>query len=228
MKKIVLLVGIFACFAYESSAETWNCGPATDGVYSDSVKCTYDEASKTLTVSGEGKMGDYDNVEEGNLATTPWINKDITTVVIENGVSAIGNYAFQNCGSLASVKLADSLQIIGRYAFNGCDNLESIDLPDGVIMIGDRAFRGTGLTEVTIPRTVTDIGERAFVTCSNLKTATIEGTQTQIGDYAFGFYRTTEDEYVMVDGFELRSHGTDCTAKQYADKYGVHYLNLDE
>ena len=82
MKKIVLMLGSVICFTCESFAETWNCGPATYGVYSDSVQCTYDEASKTLTVSGEGKMGDYDNVEEGNLATTPWINKDITTVLI--------------------------------------------------------------------------------------------------------------------------------------------------
>ena len=88
MKKIVLMLGIVISFVNKTYAETWNCGPATDGVYSDSVKCTYDEATKTLTISGEGEMGDYANIIVNGIdgSTAPWYDKDIVHAVIEGNV----------------------------------------------------------------------------------------------------------------------------------------------
>ncbi|MBR1399081.1 MAG: leucine-rich repeat protein [Alphaproteobacteria bacterium] len=186
MKKIVLMLGSVICFTCESFAETWNCGPATYGVYSDSVQCTYDEASKTLTVSGEGKMGDYDNVEEGNLATTPWINKDITTVVIENGVTGIGSRAFKRLENLETVIGLENITYLGDRAFYGDKKLKSVDLPN-IQEINNLAFyRASGLQYVGINSSVvingTPFSQSSLPDCSPIgNCGSCEGEYIQSG-----------------------------------------------
>ena len=104
---------IFCFFgAGAAFAETWNCGPATDGVYSDSVQCTYDEASKTLTISGEGEMGDYHN-PGNNVSTAPWSRKDIVHAVIEGNVTSIGNRTFMNALNLQDIKGTENITRLG-------------------------------------------------------------------------------------------------------------------
>lgn len=64
----------------------------------------------------------------------------ITSVVISNGVTAIGDYAFFNCTSLTSVVIGDSVTYIGEYAFDSCDSLASVVIGDSVTSIGNYAF----------------------------------------------------------------------------------------
>ncbi len=132
-------------------AETWNCGPKTGGVYSDSVKCTYDEESKTLTISGEGPMGDYGNRGD-NVSTAPWSDKDIVHAVIEGNVTSIGNRTFMLArNNLQDIKGTENITRVGDTAFHGAASLISIDLPN-VQEIGGIAFYGTrSLEYIGIP-----------------------------------------------------------------------------
>ena len=145
MKKIVLMLGIVICFVNGSLAETWNCGPATDGIYSDSVKCTYDETTKTLTISGEGKMGNYANIKSGDGSSAPWYGKDIVHAVIEGNVTSIGDRVFKRAYNLQDITGTEYITHVGNTAF-ALSSLKSIDLPN-VQKIGSRAFKETELLE---------------------------------------------------------------------------------
>jgi hypothetical protein len=124
-------------------------------------------ATGTLTVTGSGAMADYN--------TTPWYpyRSRITSVVIEEGVTSIGDYAFYECSELTAVSIPDGVTSIGIGAFYGCSGLTAVSIPSGVTSIGDYAFYSCrGLTAVTIPSGVTSIGDSAFEGCSGLTSVT--------------------------------------------------------
>lgn len=84
-------------------------------------------------------------------------------VVIPDGVTSIGDFAFQNCESLTAVKIADSVTSIGNFAFWGCSALASVYIPDGLTSIGDGAFQACDvLTAIDLPESVTHIGRAAL------------------------------------------------------------------
>ena len=110
----------------------------------------------------------------------------LTSVIIEDSVTSIGDYAFSDCSSLTSVIIGDSVTSIGDWAFENCISLTSVTIPDSVTSIGNHAFYGcSSLTSVTIPDSVTSIGNYAFSGCSSLTSVTIGDSVTSIGDYAF-------------------------------------------
>ncbi len=134
-----------------------------------------------LTISGTGTMYNYYDDQ-------PWYNykDDITSVVIENGITSIGNNAFYNCTSLTSITIPDSITSIGGSAFEGCKGLTSITIPDSVTSIGACVFYDcTGLTSITIPDSVTSIGDYVFYNCTGLTSIEIPDSVTSIGDSAF-------------------------------------------
>lgn len=117
----------------------------------------------TLTVSGKGKMPDYYS------DTPPWekYKDDIKAVVIEDGVTHVGDQSFQYCFKLKSVVLPSSVESIGKAAFFRCGKLTEIGLPAGLTEIADQTFdHCASLTSVFIPSGVTEIGESAFNCCS--------------------------------------------------------------
>ena len=98
--------------------------------------------------------------------------ENLTSVVIGNSVKSIGDAAFSYCQKLTSVVIGDSVKSIGDNAFNSCIDLTSVEIPNGVTHIGDNAFRGcSDLTSITIPNSVKSIGKDAFYNCSDLKKA---------------------------------------------------------
>ena len=113
-------------------------------------------------------------------------NSDVKKIVIEDGVTSIGDYAFRGCSSLTSITLPDSVTSIGDCAFVFCVGLSSITLPDSVTSIGDSAFKNcSSLTSITIPDRVTSIEPYAFDNCSSLTSITIPNSITSIGASAF-------------------------------------------
>jgi uncharacterized protein YjdB len=90
---------------------------------------TFDEETGTLTISGKGEMEDYSDSDE-----TPWAEylDKIEHIVIAEGVTSVGDYAFTSCTNLKSVSLADSVTSIGEYAFCGCSGLTELTLPETV------------------------------------------------------------------------------------------------
>ena len=113
-------------------------------------------------------------------------NKAIKTVKIQNGVTSIGDYAFDNCTSLTSIEIPSSVTSIGDGAFAYCTSLTSIEIPSGVTSIGSRVFKDcTSLTSIEIPSGVTSIGSSVFEDCTSLTSIEIPSGVTSIGDYAF-------------------------------------------
>ena len=93
-------------------------------------------------------------------------NELVTELVIPEGVTSIGDYAFTGCTSLMRVTIPSSVISIGSSAFNGCSSLISITIPDSVTSIGSSAFKGcSSLISITIPNRVTSIGYDAFDGC---------------------------------------------------------------
>ena len=116
--------------------DSGNCG-TTD--HESDVQWSYDSSSKTLTISGNGAMADYDS------SSQPWHNyrDDITSVVIESGVTSIGEQAFSGC-KLTSITLPEGLETIGAQAFyNNGTTIENVNIPESVTTIGANAFNGT-------------------------------------------------------------------------------------
>jgi len=110
----------------------------------------------------------------------------LESVTIPGCVKSIGSYAFYLCKNLTSVTIPGSVDTIGSHAFAMCAGLDSVTISNGVTAIGKGAFSGcAGLTSVTIPNSVTTIGEGAFSGCSNLTSVTIPSNVTNIGERAF-------------------------------------------
>lgn len=95
--------------------------------------------------------------------------RNLTSIVLPDSVTSIGEWSFGLCSNLYSITLPKSLQSIGEYAFSGCSNLYSISLPQGLRSIGDYAFSGCGFMEITIPDSVSSFGSFAFSGCFSLK-----------------------------------------------------------
>ena len=123
-----------------------------------------DEENGILTVSGTGNMYNSQSLPTDLIKT-------IKTVVIEDGVTSIGDYAFRGCTGLTSVVIGNSVKSIGEYAFDDCTGLTSVEIPNSVTSIGRYAFwYCSGLTSIEIPNSVTSIGSWAFDCCTGLKT----------------------------------------------------------
>ena len=167
------------------------CGAEGDG---DNLTWTlYDDG--TFVISGTGAMADYPDSNE------PWwnIRHSITTVVIEEGVTSIGNAAFYDCKNLASVTMPTSLTRIGKNAFYQCMGLTEINIPDSVTSIGVPAFSScTSLTDINVGAENTcycsEDGvlfnkDKTTIICypggKHEETYAIPSTVTSIRDYAF-------------------------------------------
>lgn len=174
-----------------------------EGSCDKNLKWTYDAEKRTLFISGTGDMPNYySSSTEGSRA--PWVNSkikdEIETVVLSDGVTSIGEYAFFECTSLKTVTMPNSVISINKGAFYKCIALLDITFPASVTSIGDEAFQYcAGLKEITIPGSVKNIGENAFYDCyyyemdddynitysAGLEKVTIEDGVETIGGYAF-------------------------------------------
>ena len=112
----------------------------------------------------------------------------LTAITIPEGVTSIGDYAFRDCSSLTAITFPENSQLtsIGEYAFSACSILTAITIPEGVTSIGYYAFNGCrSLTAITIPEGVTSIEYHAFYGCSILTAINIPEGVTSIGQAAF-------------------------------------------
>ena len=110
----------------------------------------------------------------------------VTDLVIPEGTTTIGDFAFDGFVSLKSIVIPEGVTGIGDIAFKGCRKLVSVVVPDSVKSIGNEAFRScTKLKSVTIGRSVISIDNNAFRACSSLETVTFSCGIKSIGDYAF-------------------------------------------
>ena len=138
------------------------------------------DSKGTLTISGKGEMWNY-------KYGAPWYENrtKIVSIVIKNGVTSVGEYAFYNCYRVQSVTMAKSITKIGRDAFSGC-NMSSITIPNAVTKIDTCVFANCyWLKNVNLSSNLTEIGLSAFINCSNLESIAIPDKVTKIDKYAF-------------------------------------------
>lgn len=162
-----------------------------------------------LTISGEGEMPDYMAYQEGYEAPWSSVKDKIKQVVIESGITKIGNDAFFKCKNLTEVKLPDTITEIGSAVFYDCTNLKTINIPESATVLGDSLFYECNslesielpagleiipqfflydcekLTSIKIPDKVKEIGANAFSGCSGLETVNIPEGVTLINSQVF-------------------------------------------
>lgn len=210
----LLLAALMLCILLPMtvSAENGNvCG--------DKLTWKLDSAG-TLTVSGTGNMSDFENVSD-----IPWYSQHdkVKSVVIEKGVTSIGQNAFNDCTKLASIEIADSVTSIGHHAFQACDSLTEIAIPDGLTTLGYGAFYAcSSLVSVEIPNSVTLIGDTTFINCSKLVSVAIPKSVTKIGSAAF--YNCNSFKEVLYSGTEAEWKAIEISEENdILNKAIVHY-----
>lgn len=249
----VLLSSIFCFTSFNALADAEGyCGAATSALGSPQKNATYKyvEATQTLTISGTGATKDYGDTR---LNSRPWDSyKDqITTVIVEEGITELGTLIFYNFTALTSISLPSTLETIAggtaNYgAFRGCTALKSITLPEGLTTIeamafrdctalehikfpnslktlGTSAFQGcTGITSVTYGTGMTSTGQNAFRDCTNLNSIIFSPTITKIDEYSFYNTRLTSVEIPET----VESIGTRAFANcSFLSKVTIHNIN---
>ena len=172
------------------------------------VTYSFNGATGAMTITGTGPMTVFSS------GTAPWKNykADITSVVVEDGVTSVSQYSFSQCTNLTTVVIGNDVETIGQFAFNDCGasftsltlgsslksvgmaaflnahGITTLTLPDGFETVGDYAFcRLEALQTLNIPSSVTNIGVSAFYRCYPLATINCAAvTPPSLGDDAFG------------------------------------------
>lgn len=132
----------------------------------------------TLVITGTGAMNDF-----STSTTTEWygLGSSIENIIIGDGITSIGDYAFRWCQKVKNLVIPDSVTSIGAHAFEDCLSLKTITIPDSVTSIGEGAFYNCeALESIAIPDSVTSIGKEAFITCDSLKRVKLPSKLTAI------------------------------------------------
>ncbi len=126
---------------------------ATSGSCGDNVRWSI--SGNVLTISGEGDMYDYDDDRP------EWAEANVTDIIIEKGVTSIGDNAFEFMESVTSVTISEGVKSIGRSAFGGTE-INEIVLPESLKKIESYAFAWMPIESVRIPKNVSIIESYAF------------------------------------------------------------------
>jgi len=196
------------------------------GTCGDNVTWVLD-GEGTLTISGQGDMDYYSDETE-----QPWYEyrTAIMSIVIENGITRIGNSAFAGIATLSAVTIPGSVRYIEFRAFADCTDLVSVIIPEGVRSIGSAAFEGcTSLTSVSIPSGVTCIDNYTFYQCVSLTNVTIPEGLKKINQSAFSHCSsltgvTIPDGVTIIDQFAFSGCAslTTITIPDSVTELGIH------
>ena len=174
----------------------------TDGlIYDVSLDGTYAEVVGYLGTSQRVRIAsEYKGLPVTTIYSSAFKNSNITTVIIPDSITTIGNYAFQSCSSLTGVTIPDSVTTIGDNAFSWCSSLTSVTIGDSVTTIGNNAFSNCSkLTSVIIPDSVTTIGGSVFSYCNS----------ALYTEYEYGLYvGDASNPYKMLVGLVSKNLST--------------------
>ena len=204
----------------------------TSGTCGASLKWNYNTSSCVLTISGSGAMKKWSFSD-----AKPWetYKKKIKKVIINDGVTSIGDYAFNQHSGITHVTIPTSVKSIGISAFESCTALTELYIPDSVTYIGDGAFCAchclkkitipatakvasdciflvngcSSLTEIAIPNTVKEIGFAAFGGCSSLKSIIVPKSIQVVYKQAFSGCEQLKDVYYAGSQSDWRGISVD-------------------
>ena len=168
---------------YDEEDDNENTNGTESGKCGERLTWEYNWLTGVLTIQGSGAMNNWDELNDA-----PWayLRDDIISVVIQNGVTSIGNRAFYECYQLNRVSIGNDVTIIGDDSFAECWILNNIELPGSILHIGTRAFSDCKqLKKINIPNNVATIGDFAFADCICLPGFIIPDSVTGIGEGVF-------------------------------------------
>lgn len=145
----------------------------------------FDKVGTTLIKYPAGKSGEY-KIPEGvsNIGNAAFqYCTGLSAIDIPESVITIDDYAFDCCWGLTEVELPSSLESIGREAFDRCFYIEKINLPNSLTFVGKYAFSDCrSIREIVLPTSLNGIADRMFAGCSGLESITIPGNIVSIGE----------------------------------------------
>ena len=178
----------------------------------NNVVANYNAANHTLTLKGSGAMKDYPYIDdEGKMIFPSWAggsNYDITDIIIENGITHIGNSAFAGMLRLENVSIPSTVKTIGKNAFSGSILLKSVHLPASVETIGTGAFTTKGI-----------VFKGVFVDKNNKSFTDVNGMLLD---------KTKETLYLVPSAGSTVVLEIPDTVKTIVDKAAVNCVNLKE
>lgn len=202
---VIMTLELSPVFAHDYNGlgfKTLSEGTETASWQLNGIVYEIDLDSKTMTVKGSGDTSDFDfnrvyrAMNLGQPGWIPWYeySDDMKKIVVEEGITEIGDYTFYRLRNVKSIKLPESLKTIGEGAFYACNSLKSVVLPSNVKSIGDKAFYNANNIEnirlneglerigsqitgpsaiwlkgITIPETVREIGNMPFVSLNRIR-----------------------------------------------------------
>lgn len=210
---LTLTVGLnLTAYAAESSG---SCG--------DNATYKFDSTTGELTISGTGAITVGAFSTHQGLSNAIKLPGDIKSVVINNGITSIGGYAFWECSKITSIKIPNSVTSIGGRAFRDCSSLKSITLPPNLTNIDFSTFMWcSSLTSITIPDGVTSIDAQAFFDCSSLESIIIPKSVTDISWDAFNGCKSLQNVYYKGSSETWKAINID-RGNDYLTNATVHY-----
>lgn len=191
-------------------------------------------SSGELHISGTGATPDYSTYTSSKQ---PWYayRSQITSAVIDEGITQLGNYTFRECDKLVSVTIPDSVTDLGEYTFSKCTSLTAVDVPNGVTTLKRYLFyqctnlarvsmpsvtqiqsyvfqECASLITINLPQGLTSIGSNAIYKCAGLTSVTIPNSVTEIGSAAFAESPKLESVNIPTGLATINSHVFNGTA----------------
>lgn len=162
---------------------------------------TYNLSNGVLKVSGKGAMANYDDSDN----SSPFCKmEDIRSIIIEDGVTCVGDYAFSDCYNIERVVVAGSVICIGQNAFERCINLRDVVLPENLKALKRCTFKSCiNLEAINLPDSLVSIENQVFANCEKLSDISFPNTLEYIGG---GALDTTKWYSDMPDGLIYIGH----------------------
>ncbi len=155
----------------------------TSGTCGESLSWNF--SAGTLAISGSGAMTDF-----AESTAVPWygIRDEILNVVIPDGITNIGSFAFYECENITSATVPESVKKIGKYSFAHCEGMKILNLGSRIEAIAECAFSDCyKVTSLKLPSSLKTIGFKAFYRLESIPTLVIPSGVVSIGTSAFGY-----------------------------------------
>lgn len=168
------------------------------------LKQSMSEMSKTWTIDAEGVL----TIRQGfrKRKGTPDFyarREEIRAIVVEEGVSEIGDGWFNYLNEVREISLPTTLRLIGKSAFASCERLKEVSIPEGIQMLDYAVLANTLIREIVIPESVTEINNSAFYECEHLQKVVLPKTLQSIWEKAFCYCRSLTEIEIPAEVWHI-------------------------